>query len=261
LLNGVQAIAFDLDGTIYFGSKVVEGAVETVRYFADQEIKIVYFTNNSGSTREQIYAKLRNMGFELHLSDVYTSGYACALYAARQGLAQVYCMGSEGLKREMQKQGITTSNQTDNVDAIIVGLDKDFNYDKLARALNIWRNGVKAIACNRDRAYPIENGILMPGCGAIVAALETAKGKSVDEVIGKPNTFMLEIITQHLQVEPTSILVVGDTEESDIEMARRFGCPSVLIGTRTNTSESGQVIINKLSELPGIISIQENKQR
>lgn len=250
----IKAIAFDLDGTIYFGDRVAEGAIDTVNFFKDQGIKIIYFTNNS-SSRRQVYLKLINMGFNLNISDVYTSGYACALFVRHLKFQNMYCLGSPGLKEELKDQGIGTLNEGNEVEAIIVGLDKDFDYERLATALNLWKTGVRVIACNRDRAYPIENGKIMPGCGAIVAALEAASGKTVDDVIGKPNTFMIDLVTRDLELDRNSILIVGDSEDSDIEMARKSGCPSVLISTKSQNNSSATKTINTLSELRNLIIV------
>lgn len=255
MIKKIKAIAFDLDGTIYFGNRVADGAIDTLNYFKEKGIKIVYFTNNSASTRQQIFLKLVGMGFDLKISDVYTSGYACALFVKELGLKNVYCLGSNGLKEELQNQMIFTVEDCKQVDAIVIGLDKQFDYQKLSRGLNMWRPGVRVIACNRDKNYPIENGQLMPGCGAIVAALEGATGKKVDDIVGKPNAFMIELVTCDLNLDHNSILVVGDTDESDIEMARRFGCPSVLM---INGSDNGNSTTEKaynLSQLKDLVQI------
>jgi HAD superfamily hydrolase (TIGR01450 family) len=255
LFKKIKAIAFDLDGTIYFGNRVADGAIDIVNYFKDKGIKIVYFTNNSVSTRQQVYLKLAEMGFDLKISDVYTSGYACALFVKELGLKYVYCLGSNGLKEELQNQMIYAVEDCNQVDGMVIGLDKQFNYQKLGRGLNMWRPGVRVIACNRDKNYPIENGQLMPGCGAIVAALECATGKTVDDIVGKPHVFMIKLVTRDLCLDHNSILVVGDTDESDIEMARRFGCPSVLV---TNGSEIGNITtekVCKLSQLKDLVQV------
>lgn len=249
----IKAIAFDLDGTIYLGDRLAEGAIDTVEFFRDKGIKIVYFTNNSASTRQQIYLKLSVMGVNLSINDVYTSGYACAMYVKKLGLKRVFCMGSFGLKEELQNQGIASVSEDNLVDALVIGLDRQFDYSKLAAALNAWKSGIRAIACNIDRSFPVENGYLMPGCGAIVAALEGAAGKKVDDIIGKPNTFMIELATQNLGLDRKSILVVGDNIESDIEMANNFGCPSILISSESPLDSFAERTIKTLPELKVVI--------
>ena len=66
----------------------------------------------------------------------------------------------------------------DNVQAVIVGLDVNFNYHKLAMAnLHLQAGGsrtpAKFIACNAD-AYDYVAGYLMPGAGALISAIMTS---------------------------------------------------------------------------------------
>lgn len=256
LFRNIKAVAVDLDGTIYFGEKVADRAVETTTYLVQRGLKVVYFTNNSVNSKEQILTRLSRMGFKLRLDDVYTSGNACAIYAKSRGLRNVFCVGSPGLKEELNNQGIFSVDENNVAEALIIGLDKQFNYQKLAYSSKIWRSGIEAIACNLDRAYPIENGEIMPGCGAIVAAIECTVGKKVDVVVGKPNTFMIEMLASNLNLAAESILVVGDSLESDIKMARKFGSPSVLVGSPILSDDIPTISIRALSELKVIIDLQ-----
>ena len=56
-----------------------------------------------------------------------------------------------------------------NVDCVIAGIDREFNYEKLSTAQRLIRRGALFVATNRDATYPMENGVI-PGSGAIVAA-------------------------------------------------------------------------------------------
>jgi ribonucleotide monophosphatase NagD (HAD superfamily) len=106
----------------------------------------------------------------------------------------------------------------------------------------------KFIICNRDRTYPVEDNLLMPGCGPIVAALEYATERTADVIIGKPNTYMLELLCRDWKLGNQEILVVGDTYESDIAMANNFGSRSVLIDP-SGKKIDGTVTITKILDL------------
>ena len=71
-----------------------------------------------------------------------------------------------------------------------------------------------------------------------------------DYTIGKPNTLMLEITAELLGQQASEMLMVGDTYESDILMANKFGCPSVLIGTR---EYSDTIIVEHIGDLVNLI--------
>ncbi|MEQ8171585.1 MAG: HAD-IIA family hydrolase [Candidatus Eremiobacterota bacterium] len=230
MINNIKAIAFDLDGTIYYGNRLVEGVLDLFKYLKEKNIKTFYFTNNSRKSRKEIYEKLSHMGFELTVHDIYSSTGATALYLGEHNIKHVYCLGSGGLVEELIAHHINISDDPEKVQALVIGLHHDFDYAGLAKAINIViKSNCKIIACNRDRTYPVEDNKLMPGCGAIVASVEEALNRKIDFLAGKPGTYMIELLAKDWNLQKNEIMIVGDSVETDIEMARRYGCPSVLI--------------------------------
>lgn len=227
-MNKIKACAFDLDGTIYYENQLIDGVIEILNFLKEHNIEIFYFTNNSRETREEIYKKLLSMGLDLQLQKVYSATYGTAVYLKENKINNVYSMGAHGLTKELKLHGINV--RTEDVEAIIIGLHHDFNYLKLTEAVNIiMENNCKIIACNRDRTYPGKDNKIMAGCGSIVAAVEEACGKKVDFVTGKPNNYMLKLLSKDWALSNNQILVVGDSYETDIKMAMKYGCHSVLI--------------------------------
>jgi ribonucleotide monophosphatase NagD (HAD superfamily) len=49
-------------------------------------------------------------------------------------------------------------------------------------------------------------------------------------IIGKRSTFLLEAICSDWNLSNNDIIVVGDSIDSDIEMANRYQCDSLLVG-------------------------------
>jgi len=190
------------------------------------------------------------MGFDLSIEQVYTSSYATAIYARQKGIKNVYCIGSEGLIEELKTVGICVTGDENQAQAVIVGLDTDFNYSKMAKALHIIRKEkCKLIACNQDKNYPVEDDKLMPGCGPIVAAIEESCDKKVDYVVGKPNTCMLELLAKDWNLTNNEILVVGDSYTSDIEMAKRYNCLSVLISKEERLNVNDTIVVHNIKDI------------
>lgn len=226
-MENIGAVLFDLDGTIYYGSKMIDGAAEVVEYYRNAGKKVFFMTNNSTKSRKDIYDRLTGMGLDCSLDEIYTSSYAAALYAKKKGYKTVYVFGTDGLKKEFELLGITTS---DKADVVVVGYDMQMDYGKLTDALQVAIGAKAIIACNKEKHYPGENAKRMPGCGAMVGALEGSTGRKVEYVVGKPNPLLLEIICNENNITKNDIMVVGDTFESDIEMANEYGCKSIYIG-------------------------------
>lgn len=227
-----RIFAFDLDGTIYTGNTLIDGADEVVHYLRRQGAKVVFFTNSSTRTVQQVYDKLTHMGLDPVFEDIHTSARAAAIYASRSSISKVFCIGTGGLKAELQSFGVHVVDVAEAAEALVIGLDPEFSYAKLAAVMSCRDTGCKIIACNRDRSYPIENNVQLPGCGPIVAAVEDALGRKVDFIAGKPNTYMLDLLSQQLGCRNTDITVIGDSYDSDIQMAISYGATSFLISNR-----------------------------
>jgi 4-nitrophenyl phosphatase len=110
---------------------------------------------------------------------------------------------------------------------VVVGIDRQLSYEKLCRATLLIRSGVPFIGANPDRTFPTPEG-LIPGAGAILAAIETAT--SVKPLImGKPSPAMYQLALERLGTSPAETLVVGDRLETDIAGAQVIGCRTALV--------------------------------
>lgn len=247
LLHNIKAIAFDLDGTIYFGEKLAGGVIEMLNFLEQKKIRIFYFTNNSVKTRKQIFEKLTRLGIKTRLVDVYNSAYASAIYAKSNNFKKIFCCGSADLKNQFLEEGLSLANIDEIADAVFIGLDVGFDYKQMSETLAVvQKSKCQLIACNIDRNYPVENEVLMPGCGAIVAAIENCSEKKIDFIVGKPSSYMLELLMKDHQITKEEILVVGDSYASDIMMAKNFGCKSILISKNKKSDVETISAINEL---------------
>ena len=113
---------------------------------------------------------------------------------------------------ETQKMPSPSPQHT--ADAILVGLDRTFDYKKLTGATLAIRGGAAFIAINRDPLLPIEGGVI-PGCGAMVAAIEAASSTH-PEVIGKPQPRLLQEAMLKLNSKPDETVMIGDGLDTDI---------------------------------------------
>lgn len=248
-LRDVQAVAFDLDGTLYFGERPADGAFELLACLRDAGVEYFFFTNNSMKTRAAVAEKLQRIGFGAPLERVYTSSHATAVYASRQGWGRVWCLGVEGLRRELEAAGVVCTSGPEDVDALVVGLDSEFDYEMPPEGLDALPADRPIVAANLDITYPVEGGELRPGCGAIVRAVEGWTQRRADHVVGKPGTFMLELLAEEWGLDSRRILVVGDTYYSDIAMARAAGAPSMLIASEPPADAPGTPTVPDLRAL------------
>src|SRR3989338_8029567 len=118
----INSVVFDLDGTLYLGEKVVEGAREAVSALERQGFRIFYFTNNSGKTRRQIVDKLDRLGFKADMWNTYCASYAVSAYLAKNKISPVYLIGADGLRSELASRGIKIEDSP-AVSAVVIGLE------------------------------------------------------------------------------------------------------------------------------------------
>ena len=107
-----------------------------------------------------------------------------------------------------------------NPDVVIMGIDRDITYAKLADACLAIR-GAHFIATNSDKAFPTERG-LVPGNGSFAKLMENATGIS-PVFIGKPEAYMLEFIQQENGYLKEEMIMIGDNYDTDIQAGIRFG--------------------------------------
>jgi HAD superfamily hydrolase (TIGR01450 family) len=247
----IKLFAFDLDGTLYIGENIVPGAVELINLLR-KNYKLVFFTNNSSKTVKQIHQKLNSLGIICKVDEVYTSSSVALLYFREENIDNLYVIGSKSFCNEIKKNGLKVVD-ADLAENLVVGLDFDFNYKKIANALSVLMKGGRFIACNIDCSFPTGESILSPGCGAMVGAITGAANKKPDFIVGKPNTYMLAKISEYFTVSNNEIIVVGDSFESDIKMALSYNCKAILINSHSLENQN-VLIMKNLNEIIKFIS-------
>lgn len=206
------AVICDLDGVIYRGRQAIPGAAAALRRLQSGGYPVVFVTNNSSRTPAQVAEKiLIVLGVEVASEAILTSAMA-AVSVLPEEVKKCMVIGGEGIVAAVTGSGrqIVTSG----ADAVIVGIDQQFDYDSLTRASDEIRHGALFVASNNDATFPVESGLL-PGAGAIVAAVATASG--VDPIrAGKPEPPMRNLIRSS---GIDSAWVIGDRLETDIALA------------------------------------------
>ena len=242
----------DLDGVVYRGSEPIPGIAELLTTRAAQGDDVVYVTNNSRWYRTEYVTRLESMGAPVDAERIVSSPRATALYLRdhEPDVQRVLALGAGGLERELRDAGfdvVTAAHAATLVgrdgvesweaagapDAVVVGLDPQLTYLRLAVAADCIRAGARFIATNRDPIYPTERG-LRPGAGSVVAAVETTTGVTPVS-IGKPAPYLLEEAARAVGREASEAVMIGDGIGTDLAAARAVGARCVLMLTGVAT--------------------------
>lgn len=231
-LTDYDVLLVDLDGVVWLGGQVIWDNVRALQLALKSGVDIVFVTNNSTRTRRYYAWKLSRLGLDIQPESVVTSGYAAAQWlAAKRPGANVYIVGEEGLAAEAWAAGLNVVDVSEalagGADAVVVGLDRLFTYQKGRAALRSLIRGALFVAANEDHVLPRHDG-LDPGAGAVVAFLERASGRRPDFVAGKPSPYIAELA---LHGRNGRALVVGDRLDTDVELAARSGLDALLVLT------------------------------
>lgn len=227
----------DLDGVIYRGNELLPGAKEFISWLEKNHKKYLFLTNNSFATAAQILAKLERLGIISNNAHLLTAGQAAVQNIARrlpQGV--VYVVGEQPLVDLMKSYGLTAANiDAREADAVLVGLDRNFDYAILNCAMNIVRSGALFVTINRDPVLPIAGGFI-PGCGALAAAIEVASGVT-PEVVGKPEPMLLQEAMHMLDSQTDETVMIGDGLQVDILAGKNAGTHTLLVLSGSSSRE------------------------
>lgn len=222
----------DMDGVIYRGNQLIPGAERFIRELRTAKIPFLFLTNNSQRTRRDVATKLQRLGIDAEEEHVFTCAMATARYLAqRKPGGTAYVIGEGGLLTALHANGYAIVDK--DPDFVVVGEGRTLNFEMVEAALGMILAGAKLVATNLDPNCPTQHGT-RPGCGAIVAMLETAAGVKAFSV-GKPSPVMLRAARKELGLATDQTIVIGDTMETDILGGVQLGYHSILVlsgGTR-----------------------------
>lgn len=216
----------DLDGVVWLAGEPIGDIAGAVAALRQRGIRVVFATNNSAPTSVELVARLDRIGVTAGPDDLATS--ATALASMLQPGQTVKVLAEGGVAEALSTRGVTMVDRGP-VDAAVVGWSRAFDFDSLAAAATAARTSGRLIATNQDPTHPTPDG-LMPGSGALLAAVATASG--VDpEVAGKPHPPMAAMLQRRFGFEhgDPSVVMVGDQPDTDGRLAELLGIPFALV--------------------------------
>ena len=214
----------DLDGVIWLSEEPIPGSSEAVRTLREAGHRVLFLTNNSNPTVQDLVAKLEEMGIDADPGEIITSSQAAASLVD-EGCTALVC-GGPGVREALAERGAGQVDEGE-ADAVIVGFHREFDYQRLTAAFRAVIGGARLIGTNDDPTYPTPDGPV-PGGGSLLAAVATAAG--VEAVVaGKPYQPMADLVRERLGGDIEHTMLIGDRPSTDGRMAKLLGVPFVLV--------------------------------
>ncbi len=247
-----EIFLFDMDGTLYLGDRKINGASELITKLREKNIITVFLSNNSSKNRKDYVDKLNKLNISANKDDIFTSLNASIIKMQHDGIKRVFPLGTPSLEEELRENGFTLTE--DDPQAVLLGFDKTLTYEKIDKAYQFLIKDIRYYATHPDILCPTETGFI-PDTGSFITMFETLTNRK-PEIIGKPNTAMVDTVLSKYGKDKESCAMVGDRLYTDMRMAIDANIISILVysgeADKSSYKESGlsvDIAVNSVNDL------------
>lgn len=237
----------DLDGTIYLGDRLIRGVPDFIGLLVRENIPFYFLSNNSSRSKQDYVKKLAALGIPAGEESILLSTDGVINYLKQKKCRQIFLLGTASMRQMFQAEDIQTESQ--KPEYVVLGFDTELNYKKLRNAALFMQNETPLLVSHPDLVCPTPEGPI-PDAGAMLVLLETATGCKAEKIFGKPNPEMITHILRKHGAEPREAVMCGDRIYTDMELARRTGCDSILVLSGETTAKD----VDNLEYKPTIIA-------
>jgi HAD superfamily hydrolase (TIGR01458 family) len=253
----IDGLLLDIDGVLTTSWKPLPGAVETLDWVADREIPYRLLTNTTELSRRGLLERLQEAGFHIGIDNLVTAPTTTAAYIrANHPRASCFLIGADAAREDLD--GIDVVDGDGDV-VVIGGVSGPVAWNDMNRALRLVSAGAPLIAMHRSMTWMTDEGLVMDGGVALVAALEEATGVSA-VVCGKPAPECFEAALDLLEMPAERAAMIGDDIVNDVLAAQDSGVTGVLVKTGKFRNEALErarrppdFVIDSIGDLPDLI--------
>ena len=226
----MKHLVFDLHGVLLGRSEPAGRlcAAEVITRLRRRGRSVYFLTNSSSVSPVALAGRLAHAGIEAHKTEVFTAAMAVSEYLCSSGREhRVHVLGSVNLRECLSRccpQRVRLV-PPDTADTVVVSRTRRLDRALLCRLATPPRK--QLIATCRDTSFPSAEGKHV-GPGETVRQVELALGQEA-HVVGKPNPKLLTSLLGIPASEIASTLVVGDSMEQDVQLARNAGATAALL--------------------------------
>ena len=256
LLSRLRCLLLDVDGTIVRGSDATPGAAEFFSVLRRTGRSFLVVTNNNSISLTEHSQRLAGAGLDIQSDNILSSAEVAADFLTAQWhVHSAMVLGARALRETLSANGLNLTDE--KPDCVVVGFDTDLCYERLKKACFLIEQGSRWLATHPDVAMPGSDGF-WPDCGAITAAITITTGRQPDIVLGKPSKYMAQAAIARSGFTPDQIMMVGDSPETDVLLAKQNGLAAALVLTgacpRDQAADSGaDIVVDDLGRLAQLL--------
>ena len=249
-LSEIDAVFLDLDGTMYLGDDLIDGALEFLDRCESRGVRRFFLSNNSSRSVDQYLKKLSGLGIPATADDVLLSTHDLIAWLHGHDYDRIYLVGTDGMAQMLEESGLTMD--AENPEIVVLGYDTEITYEKIATASIHMHKGVPMVVSHPDVVCPSPDGGL-PDTGAYMAMFEATTGVKPIHVCGKPQPGMILHRIEELGLKPARCAMVGDRLYTDMAMATRAGVKGILVLSGEATMDDVDSLPEGAEQVPSMI--------
>ena len=225
----IRGVLLDITGVLYNSGEgdgeAIPGSVEAVARLAASGTPVRFCTNETMTTRRRLVEKLRRLGFDIELDQVFSPVPAVVSELRRRRL-RPFLVSHPDVAEEFADVVTTNPNAV-----VLADAGRHFTYEILNEAFRVLITNPDAVLFSLGIGkYYKDADRLTLDVGPFARALEYATSRKA-EVVGKPAKAFFETALRDMGVEPNDAVMVGDDIVNDVGGAQKCGIRGIQVRT------------------------------
>jgi HAD superfamily hydrolase (TIGR01458 family) len=228
----MQAILFDLDGVLYQGDRIIDGAVETLQWCERNGVPHLFVTNTSSKPRRALVERLSGLGLSVSAEQIFAPPVAACEYLTENDAEPVALFVRETTREDFAGLTLLDDTAESGAQSVVIGdIGEAWSFATLNRAFRLLMEEPQPVlvALGMSR-YALGNDGLILDVAPFIKALEYAADCEA-VVMGKPADAFFDAAIRKLQTSRAETVMIGDDIRSDVGGAQAAGLTGVLVRT------------------------------
>ena len=228
----MRALLFDLDGVLYQSDRVIDGAVETLRWFEQRGIPHLFVTNTSSKPRSALVDRLSSMGLSVSAEQIFTPPVAAYDYLTANDAMPLALFVREPTRKDFEGLDVLADDAEQGAGSVVIGdIGEAWDFPTLNRAFRLLMADPQPvlIALGMSRYAQGRDGLVLDVAPFIKALEHAADCEAV--VMGKPANAFFDAAVRKLGTSAAEVVMIGDDIRGDVGGAQAAGLAGVLVRT------------------------------
>lgn len=228
----MEALLFDIDGVLYQGDRVIDGAVETLRWCKQRGVPHLFVTNTSSKPRRAIVERLSAMGLSVSAEQILAPPIAAYDYVSAKKVTPIALFVRESTREDFAGLELIGDADEQGARSVVVGdIGEAWDFDTLNRAFRLLMAEPRPvlIALGMSRYAQGDDGLVLDVAPFIKALEHAADCEAV--VMGKPAREFFNTAVRKLGATSAGTVMVGDDIRGDVAGAQAAGLVGILVRT------------------------------